>query len=191
MVPMVPRATIINTIMVGGLVWVRRSCRTCLGILVLGFRCEPHALTVPLERRCIIKEKAFRRNPGYVIIHSHRIKFTYVQNGLLHYLHFAWKHMKASVEAVTAGAIEVVEASMKASTELTSTGASTKASTKASMEVTSTKASMEAFIELNFHEIFHESFHGSNFQRSFHESFHGSDFHGSFHESFHESFRGS
>ena len=45
-----------------------------LGYLALGFRCEPHALTVPLERRCIIKEKAFRRNPGYVIIHSHRNK---------------------------------------------------------------------------------------------------------------------
>ena len=45
-----------------------------LGYSALGFRCEPHALTVPLERRCIIKEKAFRRNPGYVTIHSHRNK---------------------------------------------------------------------------------------------------------------------
>jgi len=41
------------------------------GYLALGFRCEPHSLTVPLERRCNIKEKAFRRNPGNVIIHSH------------------------------------------------------------------------------------------------------------------------
>ena len=37
----------------------------------MGFRCEPHSLMVPLERRCNIKEKAFRRNPGNVIIHSH------------------------------------------------------------------------------------------------------------------------
>ena len=37
---------------------------------------------------------------------------------------------------------------MKASTEVTSTGASTKTSTKASMEVTSTKASMETFMEV-------------------------------------------
>ena len=41
---------------------------------------EPHALTVPLgfERRCIIKEKAIRRNPGYAGIHS----CTYVRTNL-------------------------------------------------------------------------------------------------------------
>ena len=93
---------------------------------------------------------------------------TRLYHGLLHYLHFAWKLVKASVEAFTASmeasteymeameasmeasmeAMEAVEASMedmedmKASTEVTSTGASTKAFTKASMEVTSTKAPM-------------------------------------------------
>ena len=86
-------------------------------------------------------------------------------NGLLHYLHFAWKLMKASAKAFTASmgacmddieALEAVEASMedmedkKASTEVTSTRGSDKvsleASTKASMELTSTKAFTEAFM---------------------------------------------
>ena len=54
--------------------------------------------------------------------------------GLLHSLHFAWKLMKASMEAFTASmeveAMEAVDASMKASME-------------ASIEVASTKASLE------------------------------------------------
>ena len=51
--------------------------------------------------------------------------------------------MEASVEA----SMEDME-DMKASTEVTSTGAFKKASTKGSMEVTSTKSSMKAFMEV-------------------------------------------
>ena len=56
--------------------------------------------------------------------------------------------MEAFMEATsTEASMEDME-DMKASTDVTSTGASTKASTKASMEVTSMKAYMEAFVEL-------------------------------------------
>ena len=80
--------------------------------------------------------------------------------GLLHYLLFAWKLMKASVEAFTAtieatreasiGAIESVEDStedmkdIKSSTEVTSKEGFTKASIKTFMEVSCTKASIKA-----------------------------------------------
>ena len=53
----------------------------------------------------------------------------------------------AFMETSVKSAMEDTE-DMKASPEVTRTGASTKASTKASMEVTSTKASMGAFMEV-------------------------------------------
>ena len=91
----------------------------------------------------------------------------------MHQLHFAWKLVKASVEAFitcveapmedmeameasiesSMEAMEAVHASMedmggmKASTEVTSTGASTKASTEVTFTGASTNASTKASME--------------------------------------------
>ena len=74
--------------------------------------------------------------------------------GLLHYLHFAWKLVKASVEAFTAS----MEASME---DMEAMGDSMEASVEAMEAV---EASVEDM------EDIYERFHGRNFHGSYHES---------------------